>query len=57
VAEKLTQISVDFEHPSKHDGERCARCTHFIFGSPPHCQHVKDPIHWDDFCKKFEARK
>jgi hypothetical protein len=54
--DKLTHAAVNFEHPSEHPGERCARCKHFIFDSPPKCQSVKGPIHWDDFCIKYEAR-
>lgn len=57
TSDKLSHSQVDYESPSAHDGERCARCRHFIFGSPPRCEAVASPIHWNDWCRRFEARE
>jgi hypothetical protein len=54
--EKRSHASVDFEHPSRHHGEPCAGCQHFIPGNPPRCEGVRSPIRAEDWCKRFEAK-
>lgn len=56
MADKLSHSAVKYADVSKEESERCSRCKHFIFGSPPECQIVKSPIDWAGWCEKFEAR-
>jgi hypothetical protein len=55
-SEKKSHTEVSYIQPSPHKTQFCADCEHFIFGSPPRCQGVKSPIHWDGWCVRFEER-
>jgi hypothetical protein len=54
--QKLTHKSVNFEHPSKHAGEFCGICRHYIAGNPPRCEAVTEPIHPADWCHRFQKQ-
>jgi hypothetical protein len=51
---KLSQAAVKYEHPSRHQGQSCQACVHFIAANPPRCEAVKGPIRATDWCKRFE---
>jgi hypothetical protein len=53
-AQKLSHREVNYEDPSRHSGQFCAGCQHFI--SPRRCEHVKSPISPRAWCKKYEAK-
>ena len=53
---KLAHFAVHYQHPAKDHERRCAMCEHFIHGTPPRCEHVKDPIRYGDSCDNFENR-
>lgn len=53
--EKSSHAAVHFEKVSKVESERCSRCKHFLFGSPPRCETVKD-IDWAGWCEWYKAR-
>lgn len=56
--EKLTHSTVDYEHPSEHEGEECAGCRNFINAvGKPRCKHVQDPIRAGDWCERFKPVK
>lgn len=55
-AKKISHGLVLYEHPSKHHGESCLKCEHFIVALPPRCEAVKPPIRAEDWCKRFEAK-
>lgn len=56
-ADKFSHSDVGYEHPSQHTGEFCRVCVHFIAGSPPRCEAVKDPIRAADWCRRFKLGK
>jgi hypothetical protein len=52
-SEKKTHAEVHYEHPSRHSGEFCAGCRHFIRANPRRCQGVKRPIAGPDWCRNY----
>jgi len=54
---KLSHSAVGYESPSQHRGKNCGRCEHYIATTPPRCEHVKGPIRFMDYCRKFEAKE
>jgi hypothetical protein len=54
---KLSHLAVAYESPSRHKGQTCAGCVHFIAGKVPRCDGVKSPIKPRDWCKKFKRGK
>jgi len=55
--DKFTHGEVDYEHPSKHFGQSCNGCEHFIRVMPPRCEGVKSPIAAKDWCRRFDGNK
>ena len=55
-SDKKPHSEVKYVEPSPNKEKFCADCKHFIFGSPPRCQGVKSPIHWNGYCIRYEAR-
>lgn len=53
--DKASHARVHYVAVSKQESERCSRCQHFIFGSPPRCETVKN-IDWAGWCERFKAR-
>ncbi len=56
AAQKLSHLSVRYEHPSQHPGKRCGGCEHYIPADVPRCEHVRQPIRRFDYCMKWEAK-
>lgn len=56
-AEKLSHAAVKFESPSRHPGQACESCIHFIAASPARCESVKPPIKKGDWCKRFAPKQ
>jgi hypothetical protein len=62
---KLAHNEVAYEHPSKHRPQQCRVCKHFIADGhkndnnkfSPRCEGVRDPIHAEDWCKRFEIER
>ena len=59
--QKSSHEEVGFEHPSRHGGQTCKECVHLrliwiINLGPVHCETVKDPIKYGDYCKRWEDR-
>lgn len=54
--EKATHASVAFEHPSRHEGQKCGGCAHYIAGDPARCQKVQPPITSPDWCAMYQFR-
>jgi hypothetical protein len=52
---KFLKSEVAYEHPSKHAGQRCQLCVHFI--SPHGCEGVAGYIRREDWCSKFDGGK
>lgn len=53
-AEKFSHREVNYESPSRHTGQFCAGCEHFI--RPNRCEGVKSPINARAWCKRYEAK-
>jgi hypothetical protein len=56
-ADKIPHGEVRYEHPSRHSGEFCRICQHYIKAVPPRCEAVKSPIRAVDWCRRFELTK
>jgi len=54
--EKYSHEEVGYEHPAKGP-HHCSECKHYETGGGWHCEIVKDPIHPEDWCKKFLQRR
>lgn len=52
-SEKRTHEAVGYEYPSRHDGQHCSICKHYIAADPPRCEGVKSPIRPGDWCERF----
>jgi hypothetical protein len=55
-ARKFSHDQVKYETTSRHPGEFCAICRHYISGQPPGCESVKRPIAPRGWCVKFEQK-
>ena len=53
MAQKLTHIKVDFEHPAKGPAH-CAQCEHYTVNS---CEIVRSPVGPRDWCNRFKKAK
>jgi hypothetical protein len=53
---KRSHSSVEYEHPSRHEGKECRDCVHYIGANPPRCTGVQSPIRPVDYCKRFERK-
>jgi len=53
AAKKLSHAAVGYQSPSRHSGQSCASCLHFIAANPPRCEAVQSPIAAKDWCKRF----
>ena len=62
---KLLHSEVAYEHPSKHPGEQCRKCRHFIPDGhekdndkfEPRCEGVRSPIRAGDWCNHFSKER
>ena len=54
--DKLEHAEVGYQSPSKHEGEHCSLCEHFIPSMIPRCMSVKNPIRAGDYCGRFERK-
>jgi len=55
ASKKSSHNAVHYVAVTNEESERCSRCKHFIFGSPPRCETVKN-IDWAGWCERFKAR-
>jgi hypothetical protein len=53
ASQKLSHAAVKYESPSRHSGQSCASCAHFIAASPPRCEGVASPVSPKAWCKRF----
>jgi hypothetical protein len=52
--DKLSHAEVGYESPSTHAPEHCWNCANFIASDPPACKHVRKPIRYDDWCRRWK---
>ena len=55
-ADKFTHTAVGYEAISKHEGQACGICAHYIPARPPRCEGVKSPISMRGWCRRFKPK-